>query len=115
MISSALFSSETDEWETPLWLFRNLNRRYKFTLDPCARKENAKSPLFFTKEQNGLLQDWETHQVFCNPPYSAMKEWARKCFEASQNGALVVLLAPARTGTRWYHGQGRRDRLPKRS
>jgi hypothetical protein len=28
MISSALFSSETDEWETPLWLFRNLKSGY---------------------------------------------------------------------------------------
>ena len=29
--------------------------------------------------------------------------WAHKCFEASQAGALVVLLAPARPDTRWFH------------
>jgi hypothetical protein len=27
IISPALFSSETDEWATPLWLFRKLNQR----------------------------------------------------------------------------------------
>ena len=32
-----------------------------------------------------------------------MRAWARKCFEASRAGALVVLLAPARTDTRWFH------------
>jgi hypothetical protein len=32
-----------------------------------------------------------------------MREWARKCYEASQHGALVVLLAHARTDTRWFH------------
>jgi hypothetical protein len=29
--------------------------------------------------------------------------WARKCFESSQRGALVVLLVTARTDTRWFH------------
>jgi site-specific DNA-methyltransferase (adenine-specific) len=32
-----------------------------------------------------------------------MLVWARKCYEASQAGALVVLLAHARTDTRWFH------------
>ncbi len=31
-----------------------------------------------------------------------MSEWARKCFEASERGATVVLLAHARTDTRWF-------------
>jgi site-specific DNA-methyltransferase (adenine-specific) len=32
-----------------------------------------------------------------------MWQWARKCFEESRDGALVVLLAHARTDTRWFH------------
>jgi phage N-6-adenine-methyltransferase len=90
--------------------FDKLNRRYHFTLDPCATPENAKCPIFFTREQNGLEQDWGTHRVFCNPPYRTIRAWARKCFEASQGGALVVLL-PARTDTKWFHEsvQGKAD------
>jgi site-specific DNA-methyltransferase (adenine-specific) len=58
----------------------------------------------FTKRQDGLTQDWGNHRVFCNPPYGkTMSAWARKCFDASRGGALVVLLAHARTDTRWFH------------
>jgi hypothetical protein len=48
-----------------------------------------------------LKQDWGSHRVFCNPLYGReISKWARKCFEASQAEALVVLLVPARTDTR---------------
>ena len=111
-ITPVLFSSATDEWPTPQAFFDKLNRRYRFTLDPCATPENAKCPLYFTREQDGLKQDWGTHRVFCNPPYGrTMRAWARKCFESSQRGALVVLLVTARTDTRWFHDwvQGKAD------
>jgi phage N-6-adenine-methyltransferase len=103
-INSALFSSRSDEWPTPRSFFDQLHREFQFTLDPCATQVNAKCPSFFTKEQNGLARDWGSHRVFCNPPYGReMRLWARKCFDASCNGALVVLLAHARTDTRWFH------------
>jgi phage N-6-adenine-methyltransferase len=111
-IASSLYSSATEEWPTPPALFAKLNRRYRFTLDPCATAENAKCALYFTKEHDGLQQDWGRHRVFCNPPYGrAIGNWARKCFEASQVGALVVLLVPARPDTRWFHSwvQGKAD------
>jgi phage N-6-adenine-methyltransferase len=103
-MNSVLFSSATDEWSTPQVFFNRLNRRYNFTLDSCATPENAKCPIFFTREQDGLKQDWGINRVFCNPPYGReIGKWARKCFEASQAGALVVLFVPARTDTRWFH------------
>ena len=37
-----MFSSKSDEWETPQDLFDELNKEYDFTLDPCATSENAK-------------------------------------------------------------------------
>ena len=103
-ISLALYSSSTDEWPTPRSFFDELNAEFSFTLDPCASAENAKCGTFFTKVQDGLKQDWKNHRVFCNPPYGkTMRDWARKCYDASRCGALVVLLAPARTDTRWFH------------
>lgn len=100
----ALFSSVTDEWPTPQAFFDRLNRRYEFTLDPCATAENAKCALFYTREDDGLAQDWGTHRVFCNPPYGReIGRWVRKCYEAAQDGAFVVLFVPARTDTRWFH------------
>jgi phage N-6-adenine-methyltransferase len=99
-ISSVLYSSRIDEWPTPRSFFAELNAEFKFTLDPCASANNAKCCTYFTKEDDGLKQDWKRHRVFCNPPYGkTMREWAKKCYEASLRGALVVLLAHSRTDT----------------
>lgn len=103
-ISPTLFSSRTEEWPTPQSFFSDLHREFAFTLDPCATRRNAKCPNYFTKAQDGLAQSWGGHVVFCNPPYGRdMGKWARKCWEASEAGATVVLLAHARTDTRWFH------------
>ena len=104
MIHEVLYSSRSEEWPTPRDLFDLLDGEFRFTLDPCATPENAKCAKFYTREDNGLVQDWGNERVFCNPPYGkTMREWARKCFEASRAGAAVVLLAHARTDTRWFH------------
>lgn len=103
-ISPTLFSSRTEEWPTPQSFFSDLHHEFGFTLDPCATRQNAKCPNYFTKAQDGLAQSWEGHVVFCNPPYGRdMGKWARKCWEAAEAGATVVLLAHARTDTRWFH------------
>ncbi|WP_424579301.1 MULTISPECIES: DNA N-6-adenine-methyltransferase [Bradyrhizobium] len=68
-ISSALYSNRTDEWPTPRSCFNELNAEFKFTLDPCASEANTTCATFFTKKDNGLIQDLENHRVFCNPPY----------------------------------------------
>jgi phage N-6-adenine-methyltransferase len=113
-IHRALYSSRSEEWPTPRQLFSELDREFRFTLDPCATRENAKCKTYLTKREDGLLRDWGKHRVFCNPPYGrAMWSWARKCFESSRSGALVVLLAHARTDTRWFHDwvYGKSDEL----
>jgi phage N-6-adenine-methyltransferase len=103
-IHSALYTSRSDEWPTPRSFFEALNDEFKFTLDPCATQKNAKCVRFFTQRDDGLAQDWRRHRVFCNPPYGKMmRAWARKCYESSRAGALVVLLAHSRTDTRWFH------------
>lgn len=103
-IHQSLYSSRTDEWPTPADFFVALDREFRFTLDPCASLTNAKCLRFYTKEDDGLRQPWGRNRVFCNPPYGRMmRQWAEKCFRSAQSGALVVLLAHARTDTRWFH------------
>lgn len=58
MITNGLMSSNTDNWATPQALFDKLNAVFHFTLDVCANKDNAKCKRYFTKEQDGLKQDW---------------------------------------------------------
>jgi site-specific DNA-methyltransferase (adenine-specific) len=58
MLGSALFSSRSQEWTTPKELFDPLNEIFKFTLDACATRENAKCKRYFTKAEDGLKQKW---------------------------------------------------------
>lgn len=103
-LNDGMFSSSTDEWETPKDLFDRLNDEFRFTLDVCATAENAKCSRYFTKEQDGLLHDWTGETVWCNPPYGkGMDAWCRKCLEHSIGGGTAVMLIPARTDTRWFH------------
>ena len=100
-----MFSSKTDLWSTPNDFFDKLNDEFHFTLDPCSTNENAKCYKHFTKEENGLLQDWGNEVVFCNPPYGRqIKDWVKKSYEESQkDNTTVVMLIPARTDTIYFH------------
>lgn len=104
MNKKALFTSNSDEWETPLELYTRLNKRFKFTLDPCSTKENHLCDKYYTKEENGLCKSWKGETAFVNPPYSEIKLWVEKCYkEYETNGTTVVMLIPSRTDTRYFH------------
>lgn len=104
MINTGLFSSKTNEWATPKALFEELDKEFHFNLDPCATPENAKCKRFYTIEDDGLIQDWGGHRVFCNPPYGReIGKWVRKCYEESSRCEVVVMLIPARTDTSYFH------------
>ena len=101
---SVHFSSKSNEWYTPQYLFDELNEKYQFTLDPCASHENAKCDKYFTIEDDGLTKDWSKDIVFMNPPYGRnIKHWIKKAYEESVKGATVVCLIPARTDTTYWH------------
>lgn len=97
----ALFSSATDEWSTPDSFMARLP--FTFDLDVCATPENAKAPRYFTKEQDGLVQDWKG-TCWMNPPYGKdIEAWVQKASVSAMDGATVVCLLPARTDTKWWH------------
>lgn len=102
-MNKALLSSKTGEWSTPQDFFDRLDWKYHFTLDAAATAENAKCARFFTAEDDGLTKNWGGQIVFCNPPYGReIGRWVRKGYEESR-AAVVVMLLPARTDTRWFH------------
>ena len=99
-----MFSRKSDEWFTPQSVFDELDAEFHFNLDPCATDENHKCEKYFTKEQDGLKQNWGGYRVFCNPPYSEIGAWTEKCFrEGRKDNTLVVMLIPSRTDTRYFH------------
>ena len=104
MIHESLYSSKSDNWATPQVLFDELNAEFCFDLDPCADESNHKCERYFTKEQDGLRQNWGGCRVFCNPPYGRrIIDWVKKGYEeAHKPNTLVVMLLPARTDTKWF-------------
>ena len=104
MLNRGLYTSNSEEWATPQEFFDRLNEEFHFTLDPCSTDENAKCEKHYTKEQDGLKQDWTGEVVFCNPPYGKdIWKWCRKCYEHSLNGGTAVMLVHSRTDTGWFH------------
>jgi len=117
VVDKALFSSNKDDWETPGWLFDELDREFEFNLDPAACDENAKCDKYFTENENGLMQPWYRWKdaiacylvrgrVFVNPPYGRdVGKWVQKAHDEVEagNAELVVMLLPARMDVLWVH------------
>lgn len=103
-MSNIHFSSNSNEWYTPSYVFNELNKRYKFTLDAAANENNAKCDRFFTQEDDGLKQCWANESVWLNPPYGReIGKWVKKAKMESEKGSQVVMLIPARTETKYWH------------
>ena len=111
VINKVLYSSASDEWETPQDLFNKLDEHFHFQTDVCANSANAKCSHFFTREQNGLSQEWGG-SCWMNPPYGReINQWMKKAVESAEKGATVVCLVPARTDTAWWHDYAMKGRI----
>jgi phage N-6-adenine-methyltransferase len=103
------FSSKSNDWRTPPWLFDQLDIEFGgFHLDAAADNDNALCQHYYTEEMDALKQDWgkDGETVFCNPPYGRMIGHfvAKAHAETVKSSWLtVVLLIPARTDTKWWH------------
>jgi DNA N-6-adenine-methyltransferase (Dam) len=84
--------SHNDNYATPDWLYKALEREFGLDFDPC--------PLNPVPDVDGLKLDWTGKNVFCNPPWSAIAPWIEK---ALNSRCLTVFLVPARTDTGWFH------------
>lgn len=103
MNTQLMFSSDDQTWETPMRFFQKLNYEFNFTLDVCATHLTAKCAKYFTPEIDGLAQDWSNDTCWCNPPYgNSIYTWLQKAYNESLKGAIVVVLIPSRTDTRYF-------------
>jgi len=88
-----MFSSASDRYPTPEYLYGELDNEFHFTFDPCPLdgEDDGTARLFST---------WSGKKVFCNPPYGPA---IRKFLDRWHEAVLAVYLLPARTDTRWFH------------
>ena len=56
--AEGLFSSASDEWETPQDLFDDMDAEFHFTLDAAASDENHKCEKYYTIADDALNKPW---------------------------------------------------------
>lgn len=109
--NALMFSSKSDEWSTPQWLFDELHHEFDFQIDLAASEDNRKLVTFYSQENSALEASWMTdprhvaRRGFCNPPYSRglQKKFIAKAADERRRGFLTVMLLPARTDTAAFH------------
>ncbi len=85
----------TDNWSTPKYLLKLLERSFgKFDYDPCPLRNEDKTNLF---------KDWKG-KIFCNPPYSNVKEFLNKALLEIKKGNVkqAIFLIIPRTSTKYW-------------
>lgn len=106
-MNEILYSSASEEWETPYNFYSKLWVFFQFDLDACATATNRKTYKFYSKEDDALsIPEWDSKTcVWCNPPYGRkIVEWVKKCDEQHRvYNRSVVMLIPARTDTKYFH------------
>lgn len=89
---------------TPWSLFRQIDQEFHFTLDVCASADNAKCARYFSRSEDGLVQDWSGEVCWMNPPFGReIAQWVAKARREAARGGVVVALLPVRSDTAWWH------------
>lgn len=104
---NALMSSDSEYWRTPPEVAEVIRRVAPIGLDPCASdppSEYLGAARSLTT--GGLEAEWKCSPgsiVFVNPPWSRRNPITPWIEKASQAPSPTIVLAPARTDTKWFH------------
>lgn len=94
MIKDRSGKPNDDHWQTPKWLYDQLNEEFNFDFDPCPIYANF----------DGLKATWGESN-FINPPYNRVDKpkFIQKSYDEWKNGKTCVLLIPVSTSTAQFH------------
>lgn len=83
-----------DHWQTPQWLYDQLDAEFHFDFDPCPIHSSF----------DGLTMSWSKSN-FINPPYNRIDKpkFIKKAYDEWMLGKTCVLLIPSATGTSQFH------------
>jgi phage N-6-adenine-methyltransferase len=113
--TALMFSTGTDDWQTPPELFAALDAEFDFWVDVAASSQNTLCQMYYDVETNALSKDWakacswlgerELVACWCNPPYSRglQAQFIAKAAAERLKGVTTVMLLPARTDTKAFH------------
>lgn len=86
-----------DEFETPDYIFRQLDHIFNFQFDVACTIWNCKvKDIRFPDGFDGLEANWAYTRCFCNPPFSQKEKWIRKADNEVQNNCcpICVMILP---------------------
>ena len=104
-----------DEWETPDYIFKELDKEFNFNFDLACTSENCKCEdgIYNKYDKNGLnyipskTLNEDKLNIWCNPPYSQplKDQFIEKCSELIKNlcVCVCVMLLPASTDVKSFH------------
>ena len=83
-----------DEFETPDYIFEQLDRIFNFQTDLACNENNSKCPSFFPNALSDAAI-W-VGRCFCNPPFSKKVDFIKKADEQVREGlcSICVMILP---------------------
>ena len=88
-----------DNFQTPDFIFNQLNNIFNFTFDVACTSKNCKAikGFFIDFGSNALERSWKNERCFCNPPFSNKAEWIKKADHEVQNNncPICVMILPS--------------------
>ena len=89
-MNKVLFSRNTDDWKTPKILYDTFMELGYIDLFP------------FQSDIDQFTITYKDKYLFCNPPFSKMKQVSKYILELLQKNNHIKLLVPVRSDTKWY-------------
>lgn len=86
------YQSIRDDYMTPPAIYKPLLKffnRDEFDIDVCCTKHNIPAKQHFTKDIDGLKQDWQG-LCFCNPVWKHTNKWLKKGAALVRSGADFI-------------------------
>jgi len=76
-----------DKWETPQWLFKELNKQFDFTFDCCATLDNSKCQ--YSSDNFETIKTFLPRTCWMNPPFSKALEMFKHFFKVVEEGVAI--------------------------
>ena len=98
-----------DHTSTPLWLWAAYDALFDFSIDLAATSKSAKSPRYFTIEDDALSKSWANSvdpfmplTGWLNPPYSNVLPWVQQALAEQQAGFTTVMFIFNDSSVEWW-------------
>ena len=76
-----------DEWETPKWLFKELDKQYGFGVDCCATLQNKKTEVHCRDFL--IIKEIKENTAWMNPPFSKAYQMFEHFFKVVHKGVAI--------------------------